>query len=155
MNSITEPLIVQGEDRPWLQMPPGSGNEMKLLIADEVMKQVVYVFRVAPGHHSSRHRHLCHAAAYTISGAWSYDTGPCPAGSLAYEPVGSEHEFESVEGSESVVFLRSDDDRFLENIGPDGSVLDMNMAFFKSIAEATPEDVMERISRFRRPAPKA
>src|SRR5271154_1698879 len=76
-------------------MPPGSGSFMKVLVADQILHRVVYVFRVAPGVKAPPHRHYCHACAYTICGEGSYETGPAPEGALAYEPESSEHSFTS------------------------------------------------------------
>ena len=42
-----------------------------------------------------------------------------------------------------VVFLRSDDGRFLENYMDDGSVFLMDMAFFKMMLNITPDEAAQ------------
>lgn len=95
------PTIIQPQEKPWLPMPPGSGSFMKVLVADDLLRHVVYVYRVAPQTVAPPHRHYCNAIAYTIAGQWSYETGPAPAGALVCEPAVSEHSFRSDAGSES------------------------------------------------------
>ena len=135
--------IIHGDERPWIPIPGLPGVSIKVLVADEVLKQVVFVFKFAPGTVLPRHKHLCHAIGYTISGGWQYETGALRAGSVAYEPFASEHVPSSNEGSELVVILKSENDLFLENIMPDGSTFTMDMNFFKLLHSLTPEQASQ------------
>jgi quercetin dioxygenase-like cupin family protein len=135
--------IIHGDERQWLPIPGAEGVMMKVLLADEILNQVVFMFRFAPGTVLPRHKHLCHAIGYTVSGSWQYETGVLRAGSLAYEPFDSEHVPSSTEGAEIVVFLKSQNDLFLENVMPDGSTFTMDMNFFKLLQSLTPEQASE------------
>lgn len=131
--------IVEGSGRPWLPIPGYAGAYIKVLVADERLNQVVFMFKFEPGTVLPRHKHLCHAVGYTLSGEWQYEEGVLREGSLAYEPFGSTHTPSSPKGAEIVTFLKSEDDRFLENELPDGSTLAMDMKFFKFLQSITPE----------------
>ena len=135
--------IIHGDVRPWIPVPGFAGVFIKVLVADDVLKQVVFMFKFAPGTVLPRHRHLCHAIGYTVSGGWEYETGALRAGSLAYEPFASAHVPASAEGAEIVVFLKSENDLFLENIMPDGSAFTMDMSFFKMLDGLTPEQAAQ------------
>lgn len=141
--------IIHGADRPWIPVPAMPGAFAKLLVADETLKRVVFLFRFAPGAVLPRHRHLCHAIAYTICGEWEYEQGTLRAGSIAYEPVGSEHTPSSAKGAELVVVLQSESDEFLENLMPDGSTVRMDTRFFKMMESLTPE----QIAKLQMPGP--
>jgi len=117
----------------------------RFALADEERKQVVFQFRFDPGTVLPRHRHKCHAIAYTVSGEWEYEGLRLPAGALAYEPVESEHTPSSEPGAELVVFLKSETDDFLVNYMPDGSEIPMDMGFFKALEGASQADI-ERLS---------
>lgn len=136
-------LIVHGDERPWISLPGVAGVYIKVLVADETLKQVVFMFKFAPGTVLPRHKHLCHAIGYTVSGGWEYETGKLRAGSLAYEPYDSDHLASSTEGAEIVVFLKSENDLFLENAMPDGSTFTMDMNFFKMLHSLTPEQAAQ------------
>ncbi len=130
----TDPTrVYDGSQRDWLPIPTVDGAFLKVLVADPVEKQVVFQFRFAPGTQLPEHLHHCQAIAYTISGEWEYEGLKLPAGAIAYEPPGSTHTPSSGPGSELVVFLRSESDRFLENHMPDGSTFEMDMAFFQAV----------------------
>ena len=134
-----ETTIVHGDERPWIPVPGFAGVFIKVLVADDALKQVVFMFRFAPGTVLPRHKHLCHAIGYTVSGGWRYETGALRTGSLAYEPFASDNVPASEEGAEIVVFLKSENDLFLENAMPDGSTFTMDMNFFKLLHSLTPE----------------
>ena len=131
--------IIEGAGRPWLPVPGFEGTFIKVLVADERLKQVVFMFKFAPGTQLPRHKHLCHAVGYTLSGEWRYEEGVLAEGSLAYEPFGSDHTPSSERGAEILTFLKSEDDRFLENELPGGGTLAMDMKFFKFLQSITPE----------------
>ena len=141
MTDIGGTRIIEGNERPWLPLPGYEGSYMKVLVVDEERKQVIFMFRMAPGATFPKHLHHCHAIAYTTAGEWQYEEGTLPVGAMAYEPVGSEHTPSSRPGCEMVVFLRSDDGRFLENYMDDGSIFLMDMAFFKMMLNMTPDEV--------------
>ena len=135
--------IIRGDERPWIPIPGFGGTSIKVLVADETLKQVVFMFKFAPGTVLPRHRHHCHAISYTISGEWQYEEGVLPVGSLAYEPFGSEHVPSSRDGVEMITFLKSDTDQFIENFLPDGTVIPMDMNFFKMLHAMTPEQAAQ------------
>jgi quercetin dioxygenase-like cupin family protein len=135
--------IIHGDERPWLGVPGFPGVFIKVLVADENLKQVVFMFRFAPGTALPKHRHHCHAIGFTISGSWQYETGKVPAGSMAYEPFGSEHSPTSPEGAELLDFLKSQNDLFLDNIMPDGTIFSMDMNFFKLLQGLTAEQASQ------------
>lgn len=138
-----ETTIVHGDERPWIPVPGFAGVFIKVLVADETLKQVVFMFKFAPGTVLPRHKHLCHAIGYTVSGSWRYETGALREGSLAYEPYASDHVPSSAEGAEIVVFLKSENDLFLENEMPDGSTFTMDMNFFKLLHGLTAEQAAQ------------
>lgn len=133
--------IIHGAERPWIPVPGFEGVFIKVLVADERLRQVIFMFRFAPGTVLPRHKHLCHAIGYTLSGEWRYEEGELRAGSVAYEPFGSEHTPSSAAGAEIVTILNSDTDQFIENYMPDGSTFQMDMSFFKLLHAITPEQV--------------
>jgi quercetin dioxygenase-like cupin family protein len=131
--------VYDGNDRDWLPIPLVDGVHIKVLVADPQRRQVVFQFRFGPGTVLPEHVHHCQAIAYTISGEWEYDGLELPAGAIAYEPPGSAHTPSSRPGAEIVVVLSSDSDRFLENHMADGSVVEMDMAFFQLLDGMTLE----------------
>ncbi len=133
--------IIDGSEKPWLPMPGYEGSFIKVLVADRERGQVVFMFKMAPGAVFPEHNHHCHAIAYTTSGEWEYDEGKLPVGSMAYEVKGSRHQPRSGPGAEMVVALKSDDHRFLVNFPEGGEEFEMNMEFFESLVEITPEHV--------------
>lgn len=129
--------VYESADQDWLSVPVFPGAALKVIVADEERKQVVFTFRFDPGAVLPRHLHKCHVVAYTISGEWEDEGRRFPAGAVAYEPVEGEHTPSSKEGAELVVFLKSETDQFLINYMPDGTELPMDMAFFKALAGAS------------------
>ena len=132
--------FIHQEDAPWVPFPGIEGTAMKFLVADEEENQVVFMFRFAPNTKYPKHKHLCHAFVYTISGEWQYDDDHLKAGSIAYEPEESEHSPSSGPGAELIVLLRSKDGQFLDNYMEDGSVFRMDMAFYKQFIGMSAED---------------
>ncbi|TMK41443.1 MAG: hypothetical protein E6G56_04310 [Actinobacteria bacterium] len=146
MSTTEDPTrVIESADQDWLEIPLSPGAYIKVIVADEERKQVVFQFRFDPGTVLPRHRHKCHAIAYTVSGEWEYEGLRLPAGALAYEPVESEHTPSSEPGAELVVFLKSETDDFLVNYMPDGSEIPMDMGFFKALEGASQADI-ERLS---------
>lgn len=131
--------VFDGNERDWLPIPLAHGAYIKVLVADHERRQVVFQFRFEPGTVLPEHLHHCQAIAYTISGEWEYDGLKLPAGAVAYEPPGSTHQPSSRPGSELVVILSSDSDRFLENHLPGGSTFEMDMDFFQMLDGMTLE----------------
>lgn len=125
--------VLDGSDREWLPIPAADGAFIKVLVADPERHQVVFQFRFEPGTVLPPHTHHCQAIAYTISGHWEYEGLELPAGTVAYEPLGSVHAPSSEPGAELLVCLLGTGDRFLENHMPDGSTFEMDMAFFRAI----------------------
>lgn len=134
--------VYQSEDREWIPIPliPKGEAWMKVIHADPELRNVVFKFRFSPGCELTPHTHHCHAIAYTIAGEWEYEGLKLPQGAIAYEPVASTHTPSSGPGSELVVFLRSDDDRFIVNHMSDGSEIAFDMGFFQAMEGITAED---------------
>jgi quercetin dioxygenase-like cupin family protein len=132
--------LLHPQEQEWVSLPnlPGKARVIK---ADEELGIVIFGYRFEPGAKVPEHRHDCHAIAYTISGEWEYEAGKLPAGSLAYEPVGSVHRPHSENGAELMVILRSETDQFIVNLMEDGSELPLDMEFFKRMEGATQEQV--------------
>lgn len=135
--------IINDDDQDWLPSPfPGSeGSFFKVLKADVANNRAVLKFKFGPGSGLPRHIHHCRAVAYTIAGGWEYDEGSFEAGHVAYEEVGNDHTAVSKDGAELFLFFDSDSERMLDNYFDDGTVVQMDMAFFKayeglSLAEA-------------------
>lgn len=137
--------VIHGAPQDWIPIPGAEGAFIKVLVADDERRQVVFMFRFAPGAQMPPHRHLCHATAYTISGEWEYEIDKLPVGTLAYEPVESVHTPSSGPGADLLVMLRSETDQFLENHMPDGSEFVMDMPFFKALEGATLAQAIERV----------
>jgi quercetin dioxygenase-like cupin family protein len=136
-------------DRAWIPVPliPKGEAWIKVIHADPDLHKVVFKFRFGPGTELAPHTHRCHAIAYTISGEWAYEGLTLPEGAIAYEPVASSHTAISEAGAELVVFLDSEDDRFLVNHMPDGSDLEFDMAFFQALEGIEPEAVEQLVAQ--------
>lgn len=132
--------LLHPQEQEWVSLPnlPGRARVIK---ADEELGIVIFGYRFEPGKKIPEHRHDCHAIAYTISGEWEYEAGKLPAGSVAYEPVGSVHTPHSENGAELMVILRSETDQFLVNIMEDGTEQPLDMAFFKQFEGITQEEL--------------
>jgi quercetin dioxygenase-like cupin family protein len=138
--------LLHPEEQEWVSLPnlPGQARVIK---ADDELGIVIFGYRFEPGAKLPEHRHDCHAIAYTISGEWEYEAGKLPAGSLAYEPVGSVHTPHSENGAELIVFLRSDSDEFIINLLEDGSEQHLDMAFWKQMEGITQAELDELIAK--------
>lgn len=134
--------VYQSDDREWIPLPaiPKGEAWMKVIHADPELNNVIFKFRFSPGCELLAHTHHCHAIAYTLSGEWEYEGLKLPEGAIAYEPVASTHTPSSGPGTELIVFLRSEDDRFIVNHMPDGSEIEFDMAFFQTMEGITAED---------------
>jgi anti-sigma factor ChrR (cupin superfamily) len=137
--------VIQSADKDWLPMPFTPGCEIKVIVADTDLNKVIYLFRFGPGVVLPRHRHKCHAVAYTLSGEWEYEGLKLPAGAVAYEPVESEHTPSSEHGAELLVFLSGETDELLINYMEDGTELPATTSSFKLLEGASIADV-ERIN---------
>lgn len=132
--------IVDSIARPWISIPGYEGTLVKVIVADPELNKVVFQFKFAPGAVLPRHKHVCHAIAYTVAGEWEYEEGKLPLGSVAYEPYGSEHTPASPKGAELLVVLTSETDQFIENYLDDGSTFTLDMNFFLELAAVTAEE---------------
>jgi quercetin dioxygenase-like cupin family protein len=147
--------VFRSDDREWVPLPlvPKGEAWLKVIHADEQRGNVIFKFRFSPDCELPAHTHHCHAIAYTISGEWEYEGLELPEGALAYEPVDSVHTPSSGPGSELVVFLSSETDRFITNHLPDGTDVEFDMGFFKSLEGIDAEDarkLTEEIAAARR-----
>jgi quercetin dioxygenase-like cupin family protein len=139
--------VYTSHDKPWLPVPliPKGEAWIKVILADEQRKCVIFKFRFSPDCELPPHTHECHAVAYTISGEWEYEGLRLPEGAVAYEPVGSTHTPSSGPGSELAVVLTSQSDRFLVNHMPDGSEIEFDMNFFKALDAAHSEEDVQKL----------
>jgi len=143
MTSTEDPTrVYQSDEREWIPIPliPKGEAWIKVIHADPELRNVVFKFRFSPGCELTPHTHHCHAIAYTISGEWEYEGLKLPEGAVAYEPVASTHTPSSEPGSELIVFLKSEDDRFIVNHMPDGSEIAFDMGFFQAMEGISAED---------------
>ena len=126
--------IINDDDQDYLPMPflGSEGCFFKVLKADVPKNRVVVKFKFAPGTSLPRHIHHCRAVAYTIAGEWEYDEGSFQAGHVAYEDTGNDHTASSKTGAELFLFFDSDSERFLDNFLADGTLVQMDMRFFKA-----------------------
>lgn len=134
--------VFTSHDREWIPLPliPKGEAWMKVIHTDEELGNVIFKFRFSPDSQLPPHTHHCHAIAYTISGEWEYEGLTLPEGAVAYEPVESTHTPSSGPGAELVVSLRSETDKFLTNHLEDGTEVEFDMAFFKSLEGIAAED---------------
>ena len=129
-----EMSILRDGNQEWLAIPiPGAeGVFTKVLKADEVMDRVVVKIRFSPGSSMPRHIHYCRAIAYTISGEWAYDEGAFGPGETAWEDEGNDHTPWSDNGAELFIVFDGKGGRYLDNFLADGTVVKLDMPFFKA-----------------------
>lgn len=125
--------ILRAAELPWLPVPGMGGSRVKLLRVDPEAGDVVMQVQLPAGAVFPRHVHRCRALIWTLSGTWEYEEGRMPAGSLTVEPIGLDHEAASVEDCELLVFMHSDDGRFMSAFLQDRQ-LELDMAFFRKAA---------------------
>jgi len=137
--------VYESENQDWIPIPliPKGEVSMKVIHADPELRNVIFKFRFSPDCVLAPHTHHCHAIAYTISGEWEYEGLRLPEGAIAYEPVASTHTPSSGPGAELIVFLSSEDDRFIVNEMPDGSEIAFDMAFFQTMEGISAADAAE------------
>lgn len=127
--------------RPWL----GDGvDAMRVLHVDEVMGQVIFIQRFGRDSTHLKHTHHGTAIAYTLRGCWAYAGEPFPEGTVAFEPVGSDHTAMTQDGNtaEVLVVLTAGPGktRLLELEAPDGGRIELDMAAFKALEAMTSEE---------------
>jgi len=134
--------VYESDDREWIPIPliPKGEAWMKVIHVDTELGNVIFKFRFSPGCELTPHTHRCHAIAYTISGEWEYEGLKLKEGAVAYEPVASTHTPSSGPGAELVVFLHSEEDRFIVNHMADGSDIEFDTGFFQAMEGITAED---------------
>jgi hypothetical protein len=120
------------------------------LKADEEMDRVVVKIKFDAGSRMPRHYHYCRAIAYTISGNWAYDEGSFSPGESAWEDEGNDHTPWSDEGAELFIVFDGKEGRYLDNILPDGTIVKLDMPFFKAfegltLAEAAQVDAQSLV----------
>ncbi|MFA5938285.1 MAG: cupin domain-containing protein [Sinimarinibacterium sp.] len=125
--------------RPWIG--DGNGNFMKILHVDEASGQVIYIQRFATGAQHPRHTHHCTAVAFTLSGAWCYDSTRFPVGLVAYEPYRTVHIPHTAAGetADVLVVLTSQDRGRLLEIELPGASFELNVASFAKLMRLTAE----------------
>ena len=131
--------IMRDGEQDYLPIPlPGSeGVYVKILKADADMDRVVVKIKFDAGSRMPRHYHYCRAIAYTISGNWAYDEGSFAPGESAWEDEGNDHTPWSDEGAELFIVFDGKDGRYLDNILPDGTIVKLDMPFFKAFEGLT------------------
>jgi hypothetical protein len=126
--------IMRDGEQDYLPIPlPGAeGVYVKILKADADMDRVVVKIKFDAASRMPRHYHYCRAIAYTISGNWAYDEGSFSPGESAWEDEGNDHTPWSDEGAELFIVFDGKDGRYLDNILPDGTIVKLDMPFFKA-----------------------
>ena len=144
--------IMRDGEQDYLPIPlPGTeGVYVKILKADADMDRVVVKIKFDAGSRMPRHYHYCRAIAYTISGNWAYDEGSFSPGESAWEDEGNDHTPWSDEGAELFIVFDGKDGRYLDNILPDGTIVKLDMPFFKAfegltLAEAAQVDAQSLV----------
>ena len=139
--------VYTSHDKPWLPVPlvPKGEAWIKVVVVDEELKNVVFMFRFSEGCELLPHTHDCHAVAFTVSGEWEYEGMTLPQGAVAYEPVGSTHTPSSGPGAELTVVLTSQSDSFLVNHMPDGSDIAFDLSFFKQLEAVRTEEEVQQL----------
>jgi hypothetical protein len=144
--------IMRDGEQDYLPIPlPGAeGVYVKILKADADMDRVVVKIKFDAGSRMPRHYHYCRAIAYTISGNWAYDEGSFSPGESAWEDEGNDHTPWSDEGAELFIVFDGKDGRYLDNILPDGTIVKLDMPFFKafeglSLVEAAQVDAQSLV----------
>jgi len=144
--------IMRDGEQDYLPIPlPGAeGVYVKILKADADMDRVVVKIKFDAGSRMPRHYHYCRAIAYTISGNWAYDEGSFSPGESAWEDEGNDHTPWSDEGAELFIVFDGKDGRYLDNILPDGTIVKLDMPFFKAfegltLAEAAQVDAQSLV----------
>jgi hypothetical protein len=144
--------IMRDGEQDYLPIPlPGAeGVYVKILKADADMDRVVVKIKFDAGSRMPRHYHYCRAIAYTISGNWAYDEGSFAPGESAWEDEGNDHTPWSDEGAELFIVFDGKDGRYLDNILPDGTIVKLDMPFFKAfegltLAEAAQVDAQSLV----------
>lgn len=134
-----------------IPLPGAEGVAVKVLKVDEDMDRATLMIRFAPGSSMPRHIHHCRAMAYTVSGGWAYDEGSFGPGDIAWEDAGNDHTPYSDEGAELFLVFDGLNGRYLDNILPCGTVIQLDMPFLKayegvSQAEADEINVEELVT---------
>ena len=144
--------IMRDGEQDYLPIPlPGAeGVYVKILKADADMDRVVVKIKFDAGSRMPRHYHYCRAIAYTISGNWAYDEGSFSPGESAWEDEGNDHTPWSDEGAELFIVFDGKDGRYLDNILPDGTIVKLDLPFFKAfegltLAEAAQVDAQSLV----------
>ncbi len=147
-----EMSIIRDENQEYLAIPlPGAeGVFAKVLKVDEARDRVVVKIRFEAGSKLPRHIHHCRAVAYTMSGEWAYDEGSFKPGESAFELEGNEHTAWSDTGAELFIVFDGSDGRYLDNFLEDGTVVRLDMPYFKAMegltqAQADQLDVTELV----------
>lgn len=127
------------DDLDWISLDDLAGTNntwVKVLKIDESRRRMIFKIKFGKDAIAPRHFHYAEAVAYTISGRWYYDEGEFGPGDIAYERAGSDHTPGSKDGAELFIVFDAPEGetRLLGNYGPDGSIVDLDFAFFMSIA---------------------
>lgn len=142
---IDEMSILRHSEQDYINIPlPGAeGVSVKVLKADEEMDRVALMIRFAPGSAMPRHIHHCRAMAYTISGSWAYDEGSFGPGDVAWEDEGNDHTPYSDEGTEMFLVFDGKNGRYLDNILPCGTIVQLDMPFLKAFEGVSDEQAAQ------------
>ena len=137
-----EMSILRDEHQEYLSIPlPGAeGVFAKILKVDEERDRVVAKIKFQPGSSLPRHVHHCRAVAYTINGEWAYDEGSFKPGETAFELEGNEHTPWSDHGAELFIVFDGRDGRYLDNYLADGTVVKLDLPYFKAMEGLTQEE---------------
>lgn len=97
---------------------------MKVLSVDEANHSVEFLFKIAPGYRSERHKHTCETHAFVIQGKVVNETTGCTfgPGDYCYQPYDDEHV--EVFPEETIVYgsYRGTEDKLVEFYDEAGEV---------------------------------
>jgi quercetin dioxygenase-like cupin family protein len=109
-------------DQAWLKCT--DDISMKVLSVDEARHSVEFLFKIAAGYESGRHKHTCETHVYVIQGKVLNQTTGCTfgPGDYCYQPYDDEHNEIFVE--ETIVYgsYRGDGDKLVEFYDENGEV---------------------------------
>ncbi|MGH3388446.1 MAG: cupin domain-containing protein [Actinomadura sp.] len=138
--------VVYFADKPWVEMRDlgYAGSFIKVVSVDRENGEIIFLYDMAPNTQFPIHEHKCRVIAYTISGAWWYDSRESLVeGTTIIEGVGSTHVPQSGdEGFRAFVVLLTEPGQgvFLRRQHPKSlDVLELDYEYFERLMNLTDE----------------
>ena len=109
-------------EQPWLECT--EHVSAKVLSVDETRHAVEFLFKIAAGYDSGRHRHTCETSVYVLEGrirnaTTGVEFGP---GDYCYQPYNDEHVEQFLEDTIVFGIYRGDQDKLVEFFDENGDV---------------------------------